>query len=169
MIEIHRERPEDSAAIREVHEQAFGRPDEAHLVAKLREANKWPISLVAIYDERVVGHILLSPVTIAPAQAGFNGIGLAPVAVLPEFQKRGIGSSLIRAGLEECEKAGYDIVVVLGDPRFYSRFGFSRASDFGLGNEYGADEHFMAIVREGALAEVGGLVKYHPEFENASC
>ena len=72
--------------------------------------------------------------------------------------------------MEECKRAIYDIVVVLGNPRFYSRFGFSPASDYGLGNEYGADEHFMAMeLREGALAEVIGMVKYQPEFREAGC
>ena len=165
MIEIRREAPEDAAAIRHVLEQAFPGPDEANLVEILREADKAPISLVATYDGQVVGHIMFSPVTISPAPPSLNSIGLAPVAVLPEFQNRGIGSNLIREGLEECRKAGYDIVVVLGEPRFYARFGFSRAGDFELGNEYGADEHFMALeLREGALARVSGTVRYQPEF-----
>jgi len=170
MIDIREERPEDAAVIRYVLEQAFRGSDEANLVEMLREANKAPISLVAIYDGQLVGHILFSPVTIAPAQPGFSGIGLAPVGVLPEFQRGGIGSSLIREGLEECKRAGYDLVVVLGNPRYYSRFGFSRASDYGLKNEYDADEAFMAMeLRKGALAKVSGTVKYQPEFEEANC
>ena len=76
-----------------------------------------------------VGHILFSRVTIANASAAFNGVGLAPVAVLPKFQRQGIGSKLIRDGLERCRQAGYDAVVVLGDPAYYSRFGFVRAAD----------------------------------------
>ena len=91
MIEIRKEKPEDIAAIRHILEQAFHESSEANLVEMLRKANKAPISLVAIYNGQLVGHILFSPVTIAPTQAGFNGIGLAPVGVLPEFQKRGIG------------------------------------------------------------------------------
>jgi putative acetyltransferase len=165
VIEIRREAPEDAAAIRHLLEQAFPGPDEANLVEMLREADKARISLVATYEGQVVGHILFSPVTIDPAQTGSSNIGLAPVAILPEFQNRGIGSNLIREGLEECRKAGYDIVVVLGEAHFYARFGFSRAGDHGLGNEYGADEHFMALeLREGALAEVSGMVRYQPEF-----
>lgn len=167
MIKVRKERPEDGPAIRLVHEQAFGGSSEANLVEMLREANKAPISLVVTYDEQVVGHILFSPVTIAPAQPSFKCIGLAPVGVLPEFQRRGIGSLLIQAGLRECREAGYDIAVVLGDPIYYSRFGFSRAADYGLGNEYGVDEHFMAIeFRTGALAEVSGTVRYQPEFKS---
>lgn len=168
MTQIRTERSEDAGAIRHVLEQAFGGSEEANIVEMLRKADKAPISLVATHDGQVVGHILFSPVTLTPAQASFNGIGLAPVAVLPGFQRRGIGSNLIREGLEPCWKAGYDIAVVLGDHSFYTRFGFSRAGAYGLGNEYGADEHFMAMeLRAGALAEVSGLVKYQPEFKEA--
>ena len=170
VIKIRQEKPEDVVAIRYVLEQAFRGASEANLVDILRQASKASISLVAIYDRQIVGHILFSPVTIAPEQIGFNGIGLAPVGVLPEFQRKGIGSKLIREGLEECKKAGYDIVVVLGNPHFYSRFGFSPASDYGLGNEYNAGEHFMAMeLKKGALAEVNGIVKYQPEFKEAEC
>jgi len=169
-MEVRKEKPEDGPAVRRVHEQAFGGSGEANLVEMLREANKTPISLVATCDEQVVGHILFSPVTIAFAPPGFKTIGLAPVGVLPEFQGRGIGSLLVREGLQECRKGGYAIVVVLGSPAYYSRFGFSRAADYGLGNEYGADEHFMAMeLRQGALAEVSGTVKYQPEFRKAGC
>ena len=164
-IQIRRETPEDAAAIRHVLEQAFGGLDEANLVEMLREADKTPISLVATQDGQLVGHILFSPVTITTAQASVTSVGLAPVAVLPEFQNRGIGSKLIREGLEQCGKAGYDVVVVLGDHRFYSRFGFSRASAYGQGNEYGAVENFMAMeLSDGVLAKVSGIVKYQPEF-----
>jgi len=165
VIEIRSENGEDAGAVRHVLEAAFGSSEEADLVERLREANKATISLVAECGGQLVGHILFSPVTIAPPQARFNGIGLAPVAVLPEFQKRGIGSHLICEGLEQCRDAGYEIVVVLGDHRFYERFGFSRASDHGLGNEYGVDEDFMAMeLGEGALEQASGTVKYQPEF-----
>jgi putative acetyltransferase len=91
--------------------------------------------------------------------------GLAPVAVLPEHQGRGIGSRLVRDGLEACRGAGYGAAVVLGEPGYYSRFGFERASAKGLGNEYGADEHFMAVeLADGALGGAGGTVRYRKEF-----
>jgi putative acetyltransferase len=170
MVEIRSERPEDVAAIRHVHEQAFGGPGEAHLVELLREASKAAVLLVAVHDGQIVGHVLFSQVTIDPEQAGLNGVGLAPVGVLPEFQNKGIGSSLVRAGLEACKRAGHDVVVVLGHTDYYPRFGFSQASEYGLGNEYNADEHFMALeLREGALAQVRGVVKYQPEFNQAGC
>jgi len=118
----------------------------------------------------VVGHILFSGVTIANAPLAFSGVGLAPVAVLPQFQRRGIGSKLIRDGLEQCRQAGYDAVVLIGYPVYYSRFGFMRASDFGLQNEYGVVDEFMVLpLRDGGLKGVSGMVKYLPEFREAEC
>ncbi len=171
MIEIRAEAPEHLPAIRRVNERAFGgRPNEARLVDLLRATGQAVISLVAVSAGQVVGHVLFSPVTLDPPPAGFDGVGLAPVAVAPEFQRQGIGAMLIRAGLEKCKQAGYSLAVLLGDPRYYSRFGFARAGDFGLGNDYNADEHFMALeLKEGALRDVCGLVKYAPEFNEADC
>ena len=92
------------------------------------------------------------------------------MAVLPELQGRGIGSKLIREGLERCRQAGYDAVVVLGDPAYYSRFGFRRAADFALQNEYGAHDEFMVLpLHDGALEGVSGMLKYLPEFREAEC
>ena len=117
-----------------------------------------------------MGYVLFSPITINPLQVCFDGIGLAPIAVLPRFQRQGIGSGLIRAGLEECKRAGYNIAIVLGNPRYYSRFDFSRASDYQLASEYGTDKHFMAMeLQEEVLAKVKGIVKYQPEFKQAGC
>ncbi len=171
MIEIRSESPEDTAAIRRVVRREFDdRPNEPQLVDLLRAARKAVVSLVAIMNGQVVGHVLFSPVTLDPPPVGFNGVGLAPVAVAPEFQRQGIGSALIREGLDRCRQAGYEIVVVLGDPRYYSRFGFRRASDFGLGNDYDADEAFMALeLKPGALGGVRERVKYAPEFKEADC
>ena len=160
MIEIRNERPEKSPAIQQVHTKAFGGSAEAKLVRLITERKKALISLVAVSDESVVGHILFSRVTIDNAPAAFNGVGLAPLAVLPKLQRRGIGSKLIREGLERCKQAGYDAVVVLGDPAYYSRFGFVRATDFGLQNEYGVHDEFMVLpLRRGALDGVSGMVK----------
>jgi putative acetyltransferase len=118
----------------------------------------------------VVGHVLFSPITLTPAARGLQGVGLAPVGVLPQFQKQGIGSGLVRKGLEDCKQAGFDFVVVLGAPEYYSRFGFTRASSFGLQNEYGVDDEFMAIeLKRGVLAAVNGLVKYSPLFNESGC
>ena len=169
-IDIRPARPEDAAAIRHVHERAFGDTNVAQLVDLLQAAHKALIALVAVAEDQVVGHILFSSVTIAQAPVGFCGVGLAPLGVLPAFQGQGIGSSLVRAGLEICRRTGYDAVVVLGNPRYYERFGFSRASAYQLGNEYGADEAFMVLgLKDGILQAISGLVQYQPEFRATGC
>lgn len=168
MLLIRREKQSDISAIRKMNESAFKGPIESRLVDLLREANKATISLVATFDNRVVGHILFSSITIELNHKNTRGLGLAPLVVLPEYQRRGIGSSLVTKGLEECREKGYDIVVVLGDVPYYTRFGFKRASLYDLSNEYNVDENFMALeLKEGALNSVSGLVKYQPEFKEA--
>ena len=170
MIEIRIEAPGDYSAIHQVHVSAFGGDVEARLVELLRNRNKVSIALVAVVQAQVVGHIMFSPITVAHAPANFRGLGLAPVGVLPEFQNKGIGSSLIRAGLEVCKREGYDAVVLLGHPTYYPRFGFSIATKYGLDNEYNATDAFQVIeLKAGALRGVSGLVKYAPEFSEAEC
>src|SRR5688572_15844519 len=129
-VEIRSERPEDRVAIREIHVRAFGDADAANLVDLLRDRKKAPISLVGVAGDKVVGHIMFSPITISEAPEDFRGIALAPLAVQPDYQNRGIGSQLARAGVDACLQRGYDVVVVLGHKTYYPRFGFSRAKDF---------------------------------------
>jgi putative acetyltransferase len=170
MVEIRTAQPEDDAAIQEVHTVAFGGPVEAKLVKLICERNKALISFVAVNDGAVVGHILFSQVTVAHSPASFMAVGLAPVAILPHFQRQGIGSELIRQGLERCKRAGYSAVVLVGYPAYYSRFGFRRAADFDLQNEYGVIEEFMVLpLRVGALDGVKGMAKYLPEFQEVGC
>jgi putative acetyltransferase len=170
LIDIRPETPADIPAIRVVNERAFGGPAEAHLVDSLRAANKAAVSLVAVQGDQVVGHILFSPITVANAPTTFRGVGLAPMSVLPEFQRTGIGSRLVRDGLAACQRAGYDIVVVLGHVHYYPRFGFSTAKDHGLENEYQAEDAFMALeLKKGMLETVSGLVRFAPEFQEAGC
>lgn len=166
MILIRAETIKDQGDIRRVNELAFARPNEADLVDALREKAAPIVSLVATLDQKVVGHILFSPVTIESEESAFTAMGLAPMAVLQEYQNQGIGSQLVRAGLKECERLGEDIVVVLGHPNYYPRFGFRPASLKGLRSEYDVpDEVFMVTeLRPDALAGRQGLVKYHPEF-----
>jgi len=166
MIVVRAEEIADRVAVHRINELAFGQPDEANLVDALRSKASPFISLVAVVDEQVVGHIFFSPVTIESDQGVFGAMGLAPMAVLPEYQNKGIGSQLVREGLKECQRLGQDIVVVLGHPEFYPRFGFAPASLKGLKSEYDVrDEVFMSLeMSEGALAGRRGLVKYHPEF-----
>jgi putative acetyltransferase len=167
-VNIRRFSSRDAEAVREVHLKAFaGREDEAHLVESLHAADAAPVSLVAVDSSSggVLGHALFSPVTIDNNGSNICVVGLAPVGVLPEYQGQGVGSRLIRAGLEACREADYDAVVVLGEPGYYSRFGFERASARGLGNEYGVDDYFMVVqLRSGVLAGSGGTVRYRPEF-----
>jgi putative acetyltransferase len=163
---IRAETPGDRKSVHRVNELAFPTPSEADLVDALRENAHPYISLVAIDEDQVVGHIFFSPVTIESASDSFTAMGLAPMAVLPEYQRRGIGTLLVREGLQECRRIGHDVVVVLGHPEYYPRFGFVRASSKGLRSEYDVpDEVFMvAELTTGALKGRTGLVKYHPEF-----
>ena len=159
---IRFETPPDVDAIRHVEERAFARGDEAALVDALRAGGKATVSLVAEEEGHVVGHVLFSPVTIGAA----TGVGLAPVAVLPEHQGRGIGAALVRRGLAECRAAGHDFAVVLGEPAYYARFGFETAARHGVRCEFDApDDAFMLVaLRPGALAGLAGLARYAPEF-----
>src|SRR5262249_10126875 len=125
---IRPERTEDAAAIRAVHCAAFPTDAEAHLVDQLRAAGQARVSLVAEVEGRVVGHIVFSPVSVVALPDGRQGLGLAPLAVVPEQQGRGVGSALTRAGLAVCRQEGCPFVVVLGHPAYYPRFGFRRAS-----------------------------------------
>lgn len=168
MLTIRAETDDDREAVRRVNEAAFGQPAEANLVDALRAAAPH-VSLVA-EDEaaRVVAHIFFSPVTFESGGDSVSALGLGPMAVLPEWQRRGVGSRLVREGLEECRRAGAAAVVVLGHADYYPRFGFARASAKGLRCKWPVgDEHFMALELEpGALDNVGGLVEYRPEFDD---
>jgi len=170
MVEIRHETQKNLPAVRKLNEQAFRGKAEANLVDLLRAAGKGVVSLVALHDSCVIGHILFSPITVANAPANFRGVGLAPMSVLPEFQNQGIGSRLVRAGLEACKRKRYDAVVVLGYTNYYPRFGFSPAKDYGLDNEYNELDSFMVLeLNEGVLKTISGLVKYAPEFKIAGC
>lgn len=167
MATIRHELPEDRAAIHLINERAFNAAEEAVLVDQLREHGKVTLSLVAVEAGRVVGHILFSPITIETADRSIAGVGLAPMAVLPEFQNQGIGSLLVATALDECRRLGHRIAVVLGHPEFYPRFGFVPASRYGLRSRYDVrDEVFMALeLQPGALRGCAGVVKYQPEFD----
>lgn len=161
---IRPELPADISAIRIVHQAAFPAPTEARLVELLRERGKATVSLVADLGGVIVGHELFSPVIIDSTPQA-RGLGLGPVAVLPSHQRQGIGARLILDGLEACRLLGVPFVVVLGEPTYYHRFGFARASALGLTNEYGVDDPFMILVLDpDSLPKTGGLIRYAPEF-----
>jgi putative acetyltransferase len=160
-IKIRNEESKDIEQVRDIMRAAFSRDAESKLVDAIRANGKAVISLVAVQDVQVLGYILFSPVTTAPPSEG-KGIGLAPVAVRPDVQSKGIGSQLIREGLRLGKGLGYDYCVVLGAPEYYRRFGYEKASSFGLKNEYGADDDFMII--HFSDCQVAGLIRYALEF-----
>jgi putative acetyltransferase len=167
MTRVRREEPDDVTAIHHINERAFNQPAEACLVDALRRNGAAILSLVAVDDDRIVGHILFSPVVIESENVRCDAVGLAPMAVLPEYQGRGIGSMLVQEGLEQLRGMGHQIVVVLGHPGFYPRFGFMPSRPHGITSTYNVpDDVFMvAELRPGALAGCRGVVKYRDEFD----
>ena len=166
-MKIRPELPTDAEAVRAVNQAAFETNAEADLVELLHEQASPFISLVADDAGSIVGHILFSPAVLL-SHPHVKIMGLAPMSVLPAHQRRGIGSSLVRAGLESCTELGFAAVIVLGHAQYYSRFGFQRASHFALGCEYDVpDDVFMALELEpGSLTGKAGTIRYHPAFGN---
>jgi putative acetyltransferase len=165
-IVIRPEGPDDVIAIRDVVLAAM-RQDEADIVDALRDHGKAVLSLVAVLNGRVVGHILFSPATFDDANPRLPGLGLGPLAVLPEFQNQGIGSALVGAGLEQCRRLGYGSVILMGHPTYYPRFGFQPASRFGIlpAQPMRDPDALMALELEpGALSGVSGIAREAEEF-----
>lgn len=163
---IRSEHPEDIEQVQAILRSAFPTDAESRLVDALRTNGKATISLVALKDQDVLGHILFSPVSTSPSSEA-KGLGLAPVAVHSDFRSMGIGGALISAGLYLCRESGYDYCVVLGAPEYYGRFGFEKASEFGVQNEYGVNEEFM-MIRFNERVAPKGLIKYADEFARFS-
>jgi putative acetyltransferase len=160
---VRDERVEDGPRVLEVERLAFGGPTQAELVTRLRSAEP-RLSLVALSDEVVVGHIMFSPVTIdsAPETAAAQ---LSPLAVEPSYQRRGIGAGLVREGLRRCQHLGWTSVFLLGDPRYYARFGFELASARALWCEDELGEYLQCVeLAPGALDGIRGEVKFHEAF-----
>jgi putative acetyltransferase len=158
MAVIRNEGPMDHPAVRATVEDAFGRRDEADLVDRLREDGDRAISLVAVESGRIVGHVLFSRMS-----APFRALGLAPVAVALHRQRSGVGSHLIRRGLEHARAAGWQGVFVLGDPEYYRRFGFDPALASGFVCPY-AGPHLMALALGPGLPTSSGEIRYAPAF-----
>lgn len=163
MVEIHKETEKDYPDVFQVISSAFESESEARLVEKLRNFSH--ISMVASINNKIVGHICFSPVSIENDEQA-NFWGLAPMAVLPEFQNQGIGSKLIKEALKTCAEKGIDAIFVLGHPEYYPRFGFETAKKRGFICEYPVDdEHFMVLeLKKDALHGKHGLVKYISQF-----
>lgn len=166
-VTIRPETAADQAAVWAVNRAAFPGSAEADLVDRLRAAGAATLSLLALAEGRPVGHLCCSPVTLDPADPR-PLLGLAPMAVLPDYQRLGIGGKLIEAALAEARRLGYAGMVVLGHPDYYPRFGFRPAQEFGLACTYDVPaEAFMAqaLVSEGLTGLSGHTVHYHPAFQ----
>jgi putative acetyltransferase len=156
---------EDELAIRAVNEMAFGREDEAKLVDSLRDHGFVQLSLVAVEDDKIVGHILFSELHIVDHKSSVNALALAPLAVTPSKQRQGVGSALTRAGLQLCANQGHRIVLVVGHPGYYPRFGFSTELARRLKSPYSGDSFMVFELVPGALEGVTGEVRYARPFD----
>lgn len=170
MLIIRPETPEDITAVYHINSLAFGKTAEAELVNALRWEKAVVLSLVAMLDGQPVGHALFSPVTVETEQLIWQAVALGPVAVLPSYQQQGIGTTLIRVGLEQCHSMGHPIVFVLGHPAYYPRFGFTPTRSFGIRCEFKVpDELFMvAELEPGAINGRIGTVHYNSAFRRVT-
>jgi len=170
MTSIRPEEAKDHKTVHDINLAAFEGGPEADLVDTLRSSCPDHLSLVAEEDGKVVGHILFTPVVVEIPDGVVEGMGLAPMAVSPNRQRSGIGSLLVRRGLEVLQKRSCPFVVVLGHPEYYPRFGFERASRLGLRSQWDGvpDEAFMVTVFDpDVLPDGGGVARYRDEFDAA--
>ncbi len=168
-VMIRKEVPADHEAVHEINKNAFGRDEEADLVNRLRSSESFvsDLSLVAISENVVVGHILFTKIRILnPLREVFESLALAPMAVNSTNQNRGIGSNLIKHGLSKATALGFDSVIVLGHERYYPKFGFVPASNFGIKAPFDVkDSAFMALeLQVDSLKVPNGIVHYTKEF-----
>ena len=167
LIEIREERADDVAAVRNMNRRAFGQDQESNIVDALRANEAALLSLVATLDDRVVGHIMYSPLSIG---GSVTGAALGPMAVFPEHQRQGIGTKLVKVGNQKLKDAGYPFIIVVGHADYYPRFGFKRANEHGITCEWDLpDDVFMLLVLDQAKMEsVSGLATYRHEFSSVS-
>jgi putative acetyltransferase len=170
-ITLRFEKSRDYKDITRINDLAFGQKNEGILIEHLRKNRDFlpELSIVAEKDCIIIGHILFFPIQIKSKDNSYKSVSLVPMAVLPEYQNQGIGSKLIRYGLEKCREKGCQLVIVLGHPEYYPRFGFEKASKWGIRPPFEApDEAFMAIeLVEGGLKGVAGVVEYPDEYSAA--
>lgn len=163
---IRAEDPGDAAGVRRVLEAAFPTAAEADLVAALWRNGGVHSAFVAEVDGRVVGHVLYSPMELEVMPDGTKFLGLAPLAVHPEWQKRGVGAALVEWSLRELRNSAVSAVFVLGNPKYYARFGFEKAGQFGIKCEFKVPEELFMVLelKEGILDGCSRVASYRAEF-----
>ena len=169
MTKIRFEKPEDIAFIHSVNEQAFGRVSEAKLIDTLRLACTDRLSLVADDNGSIIGHLMFTPVVVTDGKQKTEGMGLAPMAVLPSRQRQGIGTQLVDSGLQILKEKGCPFVIVLGHPEYYPRFGFQAASGCNIRTQWDGvpDEAFMILFMDHeAMKNVSGVATFRDEFND---
>ncbi len=167
-VTVRPEGGEEAEAIRAVHLAAFPTSAEADLVARLHEDYDSEISLVAEQAREIVGHVMLSRMSVSADSQAFRALGLGPVGVLPGAQGSGVGSELIRSALGIAGTLGEEVVFVLGEPDYYARFGFSAGAAAPFASPY-AGPYFMALwLRPDAVPPVAGKAEYAPAFARLS-
>lgn len=166
-MSVRRAKPEDNEQITVIYEQAFDTDAEATLVEALRTSGVPSVSLVYEDGDKVVGHILFTQVDLVGDESEIKIAGLGPMGVLPRYQYNGVGSSLVKAGLDECKTEGYGAAVVLGYTSFYPKFGFVPSIEFGITSTFNVPEDvFMAQeLLPGALQGKQGTVRFHQAFD----
>jgi putative acetyltransferase len=167
LVEIREERPDDVAAVRDLNRRAFGQDQESNIIDALRANGAALLSLVATVNDRVVGHIMYSPLSIG---GNVKGAALGPMGVLPEYQRQGIGGKLIEAGNRKLKDADCPFIIVVGHADYYARFGFRPAREHGIKCQWDVpDNVFMLLILDQAEMEgVSGLAKYRDEFSSVS-
>jgi len=167
MLSIRQEMPRDVSAIHDLNVAAFAQSTEADIVDSLRGAGALRHSLVAVDGDEIVGHLAFSPVTITEGSRVVDALGLGPMAISPSRQRQGIGTRLVNFWLEQLAEDKDNLVVLVGHPDYYPRFGFRRAKAFGIRWEHDVpEEAFMVLeLRRGALDKISGVVRFHPVFD----
>jgi len=166
LFEIREEHPSDVAVIRDLNKRSFDQDQEGNIVDALRSNGAVLLSMVATLNGRVVGHIMYSPLVVGEV----TGAALGPMAVLPEYQRQGIGSKLVEAGNRKLKDEGCPFIIVVGHPNYYPRFGFVPANTHGIECEWEVptDAFMLLVLNQSKVQGVAGLAKYRDEFSSVS-
>ncbi len=170
MITIREENESDLITIKKINDRAFGQTQEGHVIGKIRASGTPVLSLVAEIDNTTVGHIFYSTSEIKCNNKRITGMGLAPMVVLPKYQKQGIGKRLINESLNLLKKRSVPFIIVLGHEDYYPKFGFEKASKYGITCQWDGvpDEAFMIMILDKEkMADIHGVAKYRDEWNEA--